>query len=86
MVLVSATPVYGFELAEFAQKAAVAMGRKPSTVDFESWVANRDGFGAFMRLLATDLAPEWVRFEKDRPVEHQLRTFDRRKTLTFRLE
>jgi hypothetical protein len=62
LIVVSATPVYGFELVDFLQKAGIAFGKKPSALDFESWIANRDGFGALMRTISNDLRPSWCLF------------------------
>lgn len=62
LIVVSATPVYGFELVEFLQKVGIAFGKKPSDLDFESWIANRDGFGALMRTIGNDLRPSWCLF------------------------
>jgi len=61
-IVVSPAPVYGFELAERMQKFMLAFGKTPTDVDLECWVANRAGFGAFMRVLACELSPPWVLF------------------------
>jgi len=62
LIIVCPTPVYGFEPVELLQKLAVAFGKNPFKVDFESWIANRQGFGSFMRTLNTELRPRWCLF------------------------
>lgn len=62
LIVVSATPVYGFEPVEMLQKIMVAFGIKPFVVDFESWIANRHGFGLFLRTLCNEHKPKWCLF------------------------
>lgn len=61
LIVISATPVYGFEPVEFLQKVLVAFGIKPIAVDFESWIANRQGFGLFLRAFGIE-QPKWCLF------------------------
>ena len=63
VIIVSASPVHGFEPLEFLQKLSVDIGfKRPAEVDFESWIGNREGFGSLMRTLAVDLRPRWCLF------------------------
>ena len=63
LIVVSATPVYGFDPLELLQKLLVTIRvRRPAEVDFESWIGNREGFSSFMRTLAVEIRPRWCLF------------------------
>lgn len=57
LLILAATPVYGFEPLECLQKISTSFGIPSSKVDNESWIANRKGFSAFMRCLVEKLSP-----------------------------
>ncbi|MCO7225890.1 alkaline phosphatase D family protein [Pleionea sp. CnH1-48] len=50
-ILLIGTPVMGFRPIEFIQDAAYLLGVSKTTLDMESWVANKDGFAYFMDTL-----------------------------------
>ncbi len=56
IILVSQTPVFGFELAEKIQEY---LARKSSVYkwDLETWAANEEGFIRFLTLLIKEIAP-----------------------------
>jgi len=58
LILIAATPIYGYEPLEFLQKIITSFGIPPTKVDRESWIANRDGFGSLMRLLNNEIQPD----------------------------
>lgn len=71
VIIVSATPVYGFEPLETIQRLASffdVLNRwfrvigAPAALDFESWVANEQGFGALMRTLLERMQVKRVLF------------------------
>ncbi len=55
VLLVSPAPVYGFEPIETLQKIGTSFGLPAWQLDHESWIANREGFGALMRCLVQEL-------------------------------
>lgn len=57
VIFLSPTPIYGFEPIEELQRAARSVGIPVHKTDTESWVANRNGFGALMHCLNTELQP-----------------------------
>ena len=55
--------MYGFEPVEFIQKFLVRFSiKRPAEVDFESWIGNREGFGALMHVLTSRIDPSWCLF------------------------
>jgi hypothetical protein len=63
LIIVSPSPVYGFEPVEFMQKFLVRFSiKRPAEVDFESWIGNREGFGALMHVLTSRIDPSWCLF------------------------
>lgn len=58
VILITATPVSGFEPIEMGQKVAGAFGIDPSKLDRESWIANRQGFASLMRVLIHEVQAE----------------------------
>ena len=57
VILVTSTPIIGFDPVETGQKIARLVPKLATAVDFESWIGNRKGFGAILDLLNTELQP-----------------------------
>jgi hypothetical protein len=58
LILVTSTPVYGFDPLEDTQKVLSSFGAPPQRYDRESWVANKEGFSALLLLLAEEMRPK----------------------------
>lgn len=56
VILLAPAPIFGFDPIEDAQKAAT-VALSVEDLDLESWVGNRNGFGAFMTVLNNELQP-----------------------------
>jgi hypothetical protein len=61
-IIVSGTPVMGFDPIEKAQWLAKTIGVKASTLDLESWIANKQGFSYFMDTLLLRMDIQQVTF------------------------